>query len=192
MRGRCPRLGDTLKPSRDVDAITENVIALDQDVSEIDPDPKQHTPVLRDALVAFGHHRLHSHCTFDRIDHRGKLKQHAVIRCLHEATAMFCHEGVGNLAVFAEGAGGAYLVEPHEPRVARHVSRDNGRQPASNPNWLLLLHDRHHPARNVANRHSGLRDGPRQQMEPWLVRHPRRPRRGVRTYRRAATSAQRG
>jgi hypothetical protein len=28
--------------------------------------------------------------------------------------------------VFAERAGGANLVEPHEPRVARHISRDYG------------------------------------------------------------------
>jgi hypothetical protein len=51
----------------------------------------------------------------------------------HEASPVFCHEGVGNLAVFAEGAGGADLVEAHEARVARYVSRDDGRQFASNP-----------------------------------------------------------
>jgi hypothetical protein len=37
-------------------------------------------------------------------------------------------------AVFAESAGGAYLVETHEPRVARNVSRDYCRQPTSDPN----------------------------------------------------------
>jgi hypothetical protein len=86
-----------------------------------------HTPVLGAPLVAFGHHCLHSHCAFDRIDHRGKLKQHAVPHGLHEAAAVFRHDGVGNLAVFAERASGADLVEAHEPRVARHVSRDYGR-----------------------------------------------------------------
>src|SRR6516162_2599373 len=106
-----------LKPCSDVDAVPENVIALDQDVTEVNPDPKQHTPVLRDALVALGHHSLHSDSSLDRIDHRGKLKQHAVPRGLHEAAPAFCHEGVGNLAVFAECAGGADLVEPHEPGV---------------------------------------------------------------------------
>jgi hypothetical protein len=42
--------------------------------------------------------------------------------------------------MFSECAGGADLVEAHEPRVARNVSRDYRRQPASDPNWLLLLH----------------------------------------------------
>jgi hypothetical protein len=39
-------LRDTLKPHSDVDTVPENVIALDQDVSEVNPDPKQHTPIL--------------------------------------------------------------------------------------------------------------------------------------------------
>ena len=41
---------------------------------------------------------------------------------------MLRHESIGNLAVFAEGAGGADLVEAHEPRVACDVSRQHRRQ----------------------------------------------------------------
>jgi hypothetical protein len=52
---------------------------------------------------------------------------------------VFRHERVGGLAVFAKCASGANLVETHEPRVARHVSRYYSRQPASDPCWLLLL-----------------------------------------------------
>src|SRR5689334_2542430 len=37
--------GYALEPCRNINAITENVIALDQDVPEVDPDPVQHTPV---------------------------------------------------------------------------------------------------------------------------------------------------
>ena len=85
---------------------------------------KQHPAVLRDAFVPLGHHRLHGYCAFDRIDHRGKLKQHAVPRGLHETTPVLRHESIGDHAVFAERAGGADLVEAHEPRVARDVSRD--------------------------------------------------------------------
>ncbi|MGC1561553.1 MAG: hypothetical protein WA820_17120 [Bradyrhizobium sp.] len=53
---------------------------------------------------------------------------------------MFRDEGVCNPAVFTECAGGADLVDTHEPRVTCHVSRDYGGQPASDPNWLLLRH----------------------------------------------------
>ena len=48
--------------------------------------------------------------------------------------AVFGHESVNRLAVFPEDLGGADFVEPHEPRVARHVSSHYRRQPASDPN----------------------------------------------------------
>ena len=56
---------------------------------------------------------------------------------------MLCHESIGDRAVFAECAGGADLVEAHEPRVACDVSRDYGGEPASDPTWLLVLHGKH-------------------------------------------------
>ena len=127
MRGRCPPAQRYLKPRRDVDAITEYVIAVDQDVSKVNPNPEQHTPVLRDTFVPLSHHSLYSHCALDRIDDRGKLKQHAVPRGLDEASPVFRHEGIGDLAVFAECAGGTDLIEAHQARVARHVSGYYGR-----------------------------------------------------------------
>ena len=138
------RFRDALKPRSDVDAVPEDVVALDQDVSEIDPDPEQHPAINGHPFVPFGHHRLHGHRALDRIDHRGKLKQHAVPRGLHEPPTVLRHESIGDRAVFAEGAGGADLVEAHEPRVACDVSGDYRRQSASDPTWLLL----HHGARN--------------------------------------------
>src|SRR5262249_46976017 len=67
-------------------------------------------------------------------------------RGLHEASPVLRHECIGNLAVFAECAGSADLVEAHEPRVARHVSGHYCCQPASNPAWSLLLHGQAAPA----------------------------------------------
>jgi hypothetical protein len=89
------------------------------------PDPVEHTPVLRNGVVALGHFRLHSYRAFNRIDHRRKLKQHAVARGLDDPAAMLCHQCVGDSPVFAESAGGADFVEAHEPRKASHVSGYN-------------------------------------------------------------------
>jgi hypothetical protein len=111
-----------LKPGRDIDPVTENVIALDQDVTEVDPDSVPHTPVLRDALVAFGHCRLHRHRAFHRVDHRRKFEQHAIAGGLDDATAMLCHQGIGDGAVFTENAGRAHLVQSHQSRVTGNVS----------------------------------------------------------------------
>jgi hypothetical protein len=58
------------------------------------------------------------------IDRRCKLRQHPIPCGLDGATAVYCHESIGGFAVFAKRAGGADLVETHEPRIARHVSGD--------------------------------------------------------------------
>jgi hypothetical protein len=63
------RRGNALKPRRDVDAIPEDVVPLDQDVPEVDPDPEQHAAVCRDTFVPLVHGSLHGHRAFDRIDH---------------------------------------------------------------------------------------------------------------------------
>jgi hypothetical protein len=112
---------------------------------------------------------LHSDCTLDRIDHRRKLKQHAVTRRLHEATAVFCHEGVGDLAVFAQRAGGADLVKAHEPRVAGDVGCDDCGQPASNTIWLPVYHGQARALRPCSHERASIL-----KLYPCLVRRARR------------------
>jgi hypothetical protein len=58
-------------------------------------------------------HRLHRNSAFDRINYGGKFEQHAVAGGLDDATAMVCHQRVGDGAVFTESAGGSNLVEAH-------------------------------------------------------------------------------
>jgi len=128
VRGRgetdATRLSDPLMSCGDVDTVSENVIALDEDVTEVDPDPKQ---LRRSSGTPWLRSRLHSDCAFGRIDHRGKLKQHAVPRGLREAAAMFCHEVINDHAVFAEGAGGAHLIDAHQPGITRDIGRQDCR-----------------------------------------------------------------
>jgi hypothetical protein len=106
-----PGFGNALEPCSDIDALTENVVAFDQDIAKIDPDPEQHTSILRDIGVPLGHHGLHSYRTLSRIDHGGKLKQQAVPGGLNNATTMFCHD---DGAEFTKGTGGADFIEAHK------------------------------------------------------------------------------
>jgi hypothetical protein len=106
--------GNALQPCCDVNTVTENIVALDQNFTEIDPDPEQHPTVFWDAVITLGHDRLHSHRAFDRIDYRGELKQHAVPCGLDKTTPVLRHESISNRSVFAEGAGGTHLVEAHK------------------------------------------------------------------------------
>jgi hypothetical protein len=83
-----PGFGDALKSCCDIHAVTKDVVALDQDIAKVDTNPEQHPPVFRDPVVTLGHHRLHCYRAFDRIDHRGKLKQNAIARGFDYSPAM--------------------------------------------------------------------------------------------------------
>src|SRR5258706_702275 len=109
------RLSNALKPRGDVDTVPEDVVALYQDVTEIDANPEQHSAINGHPFVPLVHHRLHGYCAFDRVNDRGKLKPNAVTCGLHKSTPVLRHERIGNRAVFTECAGGADLVEAHEP-----------------------------------------------------------------------------
>ena len=142
-----PGFGNALKPCCDIDAITKNIVALDQDVTEIDPDPEQHTSVGRDAIVPFGHHRLHCYRAFDRVDYRWKFEQYTVARGLDDPATMLCHERIGKDAVFTQDTGGADLVDAHQTRIASDVGGQYRRQSAVDPDLVALAPWRTQPLR---------------------------------------------
>src|SRR3954469_17131522 len=71
------RLGDAFESCCDVDAVPKDGIALDQDVAEVDPDAKEHAPLLRSPGVTLGHDCLDGPRASHRIDDRGELQQQA-------------------------------------------------------------------------------------------------------------------
>src|SRR5262245_29887184 len=66
-KANATRRGNALKPRRNVDAIAEDVLAFDQDVPKIDPDPEEHLTINGYAFVPLCHHLLHSHGELNRI-----------------------------------------------------------------------------------------------------------------------------
>jgi hypothetical protein len=68
-------LGQGLDPCGDVDAVAIEVVALDDDVAEIDADAQFDAIIRRDARVPLGHRLLHRDRTAHRIDDAGKFHQ---------------------------------------------------------------------------------------------------------------------
>ena len=60
---------------------------------------------------------------------------------------MFCHECIGDRAVFSECSSSADFVEAHEPRVAHYISGHYCCQPASDPVWRCFGHGQRSPSR---------------------------------------------
>src|SRR6516162_3438573 len=128
------RLGQRFEAGGNVDAVSEDVAILDDDVTDIDAHAKFDAPLCRCCGVAGGHLPLHLDRTAHRIDDAGELGKEAVAGSLDDATAMLGDFGVAEFtANCTQGREGALFVPTHQPRIARDIGSQYRRQPALDP-----------------------------------------------------------
>ena len=82
------RLGEPLQAGGDVDAVAEDVVALDDDVAEVDADAEFDARLVGRAAVAVGHAGLDLDGAAHRLDDAGELDQQAVAGALDDAAAV--------------------------------------------------------------------------------------------------------
>ena len=119
------RLANALQPRRDIDAVAENVVALDQHVAEIDADAVDDALRLRRLGVALDHQLLDRDRAFDGGDDGGKLQQQPVARRLDDAPAEARHDRPRRLAMLAHRPRRPRLVLAHQARVADDVDGED-------------------------------------------------------------------
>ena len=76
--------GKGLEPGRDVDAVAVEIVALDDDVAEIDADAELDAPSWRNVLVALGHAALDYGSAAQCVDDAGELDQRPVAHQLDD------------------------------------------------------------------------------------------------------------
>ena len=119
------------EPRRHVDAVAIEIVALDDDVAEIDADAELDVPVFGNPGVALRHAALDFDRAARRIEHAAELDQEAVAHHLEDAPAMLGDGRIEELAaMLAKRAQRALFIGLHEPAVADDVGRQDGRQPA--------------------------------------------------------------
>src|SRR5215470_18045548 len=79
---------DFLEPGGDVDPVAEDVVAVDDDVAEVDANAERDATVLGPLRGAISHRRLQFDGTAHCIDHARELNEQPVARGLHNATAV--------------------------------------------------------------------------------------------------------
>ena len=115
-------LGQRFDARRDVDAIAEDVVLVDDDVADVDADAVLDLLFRRHAGIALGHAALHVHRAANRIDDASELQQQAVAGGLDHATGVFADLGVDQFAAMGpEGCQRATLVATHEAGVAHNI-----------------------------------------------------------------------
>jgi hypothetical protein len=126
-------IGDSLQAGRDVDAITEDVAVLDDDIADVHADAEFDAPVVGDVRIAFGHTHLHGNGATHGIDGAGELDQHAVAGGLDDTAGILGDLAVQELAaVLLQTRERTLLVFADEPAVASNIGREDGGQPPLN------------------------------------------------------------
>src|SRR5215472_5452381 len=82
------RRGEGFESGRDIDAVAENVVGLDDDVAEIDPDPEPDAALVRNPGLAIDHRPLQLGGAAHRIDDAREFRQHPVTGRLDDAAGM--------------------------------------------------------------------------------------------------------
>jgi hypothetical protein len=126
----------TLEPGGDVDALAEDVVAVDDDVAEVDADAELERAF--GGQVTLGHGALHGDCALDGVDHTGELDQRPVAHGLDDAPVPRGDGRIERLAPETPQCGdGAGLVRFHHAAVAHYVRGEDRSEPSRH---LLFRH----------------------------------------------------
>ena len=121
-------LGQRLQAGGDVDAIAEQVIALDHHVAEVDADPKLEPSVLGQLAISGCQLLLNLDRTSRRFDGARKFGQDAVPGAPDDPAVAAGYQRIHLLPIGVQGAERAFLVSRHEAAVALHVGAEDGRE----------------------------------------------------------------
>jgi hypothetical protein len=115
----------------DIDAVAQDVVAVDDDVAEIDADAELQPPPRLYVGVALGNPGLDRIGAIDGVHDAGELGQQPVACRIDDAATMTGNLGRKHrLPVLSQTAHGAFLVLAHQSAVANDIRRQNGHQPA--------------------------------------------------------------
>ena len=123
------RLANRFQPRGDIHAVAEQVIAVDDDVADVDADPEHDAFVVRNAAIAFQHSVLNGDGAGDCIDHALKFDQQAVAGGLDDASAATGDGRIDDLPTHGlEGTQRANFIGAHQAAVADNVRGQNRRK----------------------------------------------------------------
>ena len=121
-------LRQCFQPCSDIDAVAEDVVALDDDVAEIDADAEPNALLVGHFGLAVEHAALHLGGAAHGVDNAGKFRQQPVAGGLDDATMVLGDLRIDQLpAMCLEAFERAFLVRTHQARIAGHIGEDRGK-----------------------------------------------------------------
>ncbi len=131
------RFADRFKSRGDVHAVTENIVAVYNNVADIDTDAENDALLIRDFLVAVEHLALNRDGAGDRVHNAGKIHQDTIADSFNDASAV---GGDGRIDLVLadpfERAQRADFVGSHQAAITDDVGGKNGGELAL---YVLML-----------------------------------------------------
>ena len=122
-----PGLRQLLKPGRDIDALAIAVLALDDHLAEIDPDPDLDPLILGNGGVAFRQPALQRHGAFHGVHDAAEFGQQPVAHQLEDVAVVAGNLGLEQfLASGTKALERAGLVALHQGGIAHDIGSENG------------------------------------------------------------------
>ena len=124
-------VGNGFQARGDVDPVTEYVVAVDDNVADINAHAKFDFLVRRHVAIAFAHAALDFNGATQGVHDARKLDQHAIAGGLDDVAAVLVELGLGEVVQTGlQSAQRAFLVASHQPAVAGHIhGQDGGEAP---------------------------------------------------------------
>jgi hypothetical protein len=120
------RFGEGLQSCRDIHAVAEDVVLLDNHVAEVDADAESDTLVLGRFGIAFRHAALDLHGAAHGINDARKLCQEAVAGILYDTASVLLDLRLYQLPEMGlQALVRPLLVGPHQARIARHIGGED-------------------------------------------------------------------
>ncbi len=123
-------LAKCLQTRRDIDAVAKNIVAVDDNVADVDSDSKYDFLFRENTGVALSHAALNVDRANNRIYHAGEFNQHPVSGGLNDAAVMFRYARINQFAtVCLDRFKSPYFINAHQAAVANHICSQNRRKP---------------------------------------------------------------
>src|SRR5437879_1543373 len=118
-------LPGSARASSDIHGVAEEIVALNDDVTDVDADPKPHLLTGRSISILLVYGFLHRDGTLQGIHGAGEIGDETVARRVEDPTAMRGDQAIDDDPIRGEGPKGADLIEPHQAAVRLDIGCEN-------------------------------------------------------------------
>jgi len=127
------RLSKSLQLSRDIDGIAEEMVALNDDVADVDADAEPHVLADRSISILLRYGVLHCDSALHGIHGAGEVSDEAIASRVEDPTAIRGDQPIDDDPVRRESAEGADLISPHQAAIAFDIRCEDRRELSFDP-----------------------------------------------------------